>query len=333
MHWRRLSGFLCEKFSSFFEFLEILRAPIISRWSHSSTRVDLHLHYNCCNPSFFPYKGEIRGIVRTVNYEKENRVNRFRFLSGDRWDSVNYYVQIDSNHNVAVINPIEDAEFRIGGLAECGLEDLRVFTHRENHYVIGSMTSASPMPKSTVFIARFDPESGHLSRFMPLSSPLGKPREKNWMPFEWPGSDHDLNVMYGLSPLTTYQVNLDEEVYSLGEKRVLGWELPHAYSGGTNMIPYKGGVLGLIHRRIVIGGSSYYKHAFLYLGSDLCECRVSKEFFFKSCGIEFAVSLFLLEEKLHIGYGVLDREAWIDCYDEGLLLCLGLCIPTKNLSK
>jgi hypothetical protein len=333
MHLTRLLGFLFGKFSSFFEFLGILRAPIISHWSHSSTRVDLHLSYNCCNPSFFPYQGEIRGIVRTVNYAKENRANRFRFLSGNRWDSVNYYVKIAPGNDVTLINPIEDSEFRTGGLAECGLEDLRVFTHHGDHYVIGSLASGIPLPKSTVFIARFDPESGSLSRLTPISSPVGKSREKNWMPFEWPGSEGDLHVIYGLSPLTAYRVNLEKETYSLGEKRVLGGGLPHFYSGGTNMIPYKGGVLGLIHRRIVIGGISYYKHAFLYLGNDLCECRVSKEFFFKSRGIEFAVSLFLLEAKIHIGYGVLDREAWIDCYDEGLLLRLGLCFPTDSQSK
>lgn len=333
MHLTRLLEFVRGKLFSYTELLGIWSAAIISRRALSSTRVDLHLPYKCCNPSFFPYQGEIRGIVRTVNYAKENRANRFRFLSGNRWDSVNYYVKIAQGNDVTVINPIEDSEFRFGGLAECGLEDLRIFTHRENHYVMGSMTSASPIPKSTVFIACFDPELGQLSRFTPISSPVGKPREKNWMPFEWPGSEGDLHVIYGLSPLTAYRVNFEKETFSLGEKRVLGGGLPHAYSGGTNMISYKGGVLGLIHRRIVIGGVSYYKHAFLYLGNELCECRVSKEFFFKSCGIEFAVSLFLLEGKLHIGYGVLDREAWIDCYDEDLLLRLGLCIPIKSLSK
>jgi hypothetical protein len=90
------------------------------------------------------------------------------------------------------------------------------------------------------------------------------------------------------------------------------------------MIPYKGGVLGLIHRRIVLGGISYYKHAFLYLGNNLRECRVSNEFFFKSRGIEFAVSLFHDKAKLHIGYGVLDRDAWIDSYDEKMLQRLEL---------
>jgi len=320
----RLLGFLRRKLSSCVEILGIWSAPIISRRALASTRVDLHLPYNCCNPSFFPYEGEIRGIVRTVNYEKENRANRLRFLSGDRWDSVNYYVKLNAENDVSVINRIEDAEFRKEGLAECGLEDLRVFVHRGNHYVIGSLASGIPSPKSTVFIARLDPESGSLSRLTSIPSPLGKLREKNWMPFEWPGSENDLHVIYGLSPMTAYRVNLDEETYSLGEKRVLGATLPFSYSGGTNMIPYKGGTLGLIHRRTVIGGVSYYKHAFLYLGNDLRECRVSREFFFRSRGIEFAVSLFLQEGKLHVGYGELDRVARLDCYDEDLPLRLGL---------
>jgi len=320
----RLPKFVKEKRSSFLELMGIWSAPIISRRALTSTRIDLHLPYNCCNPSFFPYQGEIRGIVRTVNYEKENRANRFRFLSGDRWDSVNYYVKIIGENDVEVINRIEDAEFRKDGLAECGLEDLRVFTHRGNHYVIGSLASGIPLPKSTVFIARFDPESGSLSQLTPIPSPVGKLREKNWMPFEWPGAESDLYVIYGLSPLTVYRVNLDGETYSLGEKRVLKSDLPFSYSGGTNMIPYKAGALGLIHRRTVIGGISYYKHAFLYLGNGLRECRVSREFFFRSRGIEFAVSLFLREEKLYIGYGELDRVARLDCYQEDILRVLGM---------
>lgn len=319
-----LPGFVRRKLSSCAELLGIWRAPIISRRALSSTRVDLHLPYNCCNPSFFPYQGEIRGIVRTVNYEKENRANCFRFLSGSRWDSVNYYVKLSSENDVSVINRIEDAEFRKEGLAECGLEDLRVFTHRGNHYVIGSLASGIPSSTSTIFIARFDPESGKLSGITPIPSPVGKPREKNWMPFEWPGSDNDLHVIYGLSPLTVYRIHLDEKTCSLGEKRVLGDTLPYAYSGGTNMVPYKGGVLGLIHRRTVIGGVSYYKHAFLYLGNNVRDCRVSGEFFFRSRGIEFAVSLFLRGGKLHVGYGELDRVARLDCYEEDLPFRLGL---------
>ena len=320
----RLLGFLRDKLSSCVEIVGIWSATIISRRALTSTRVDLHLSYNCCNPSFLPYQGEIRGIVRTVNYEKENRANRFRFLSGDRWDSVNYYVKIIGENDVEVIKRIEDAEFRKDGLAECGLEDLRVFTHRGNYYVIGSLASAIPSPKSTVFIAGFDPESGSLSQLTPIPSPVGKPREKNWMPFEWPGAVRDLHVIYSLSPLTVYRVNLDGETYSLGEKRVLKSDLPFSYSGGTNMIPYKGGVLALIHRRTVIGGVSFYKHAFLYLANDPYECKVSKEFFFRSRGIEFAVSLFLRDGKLHVGYGELDRVARLDCYDEDLPLRLGL---------
>ena len=322
----RFPEFLRGKLTSCLELLGIWSAPILSKSAATTTRVDLHLPYNCCNPSFFPYQGEIRGIVRTVNYEKENRAGCFRFLSGELWDSINYYVKLSPENDVAVINRIEDAEFRREGLAECGLEDLRVFTHRENHYVIGSLASTIPSPKSTVFIARFDPETGHLSQLTPIPSPVGKPREKNWMPFEWPGSDNYLNVIYSLSPLSVYRVNLDGETSSLGEKIVLKSDLPFSYSGGTNMVPYKGGALGLIHRRTVIGGVSYYKHAFLYLGNDLRECRVSREFFFRSRGIEFAVSLFLREEKLYIGYGELDRVARLDCYQEDILRVLGMSL-------
>ena len=322
---KRLLEFIKGKIFSFVEILGVLRAPIVSRWAISSVRVDLHLPYNCCNPSFFPFHGEVRGIVRTVNYEKENRADHFRFLSGNQWDTVNYFVKLSHEDDVSIINRIEDSEFRKDGLSECGMEDLRVFTHREKHYVIGSLASGIPSSKSTVFIARFEPESGVLSRPAQIASPVGKPREKNWMPFEWPGSESDLHVIYSLSPMTVYRVNLDENTSSLGEKRVMEVPLPYAYSGGTNMVPYKGGVLGLIHRRTVVGGVSYYKHAFLYLGKALGECRVSKEFFFKSRGIEFAVSLFLQDGKIHIGYGELDRVAWFDRYTEDLLSRLDLC--------
>lgn len=326
----RLLKYLKEKLSTCLELLGIWSSPILSRWALSSARIDLHLPYNCCNPSFFIYQGEIRGIVRTVNYEKENRANYFRFLSGDQWDSVNYYVKISTENDFSVINKIKDTEFRREGLAECGLEDLRVFKHCENYYVIGTLASAIPSPKSTVFIARLDPESGSLWQLTPIPSPEGKLREKNWMPFERPGSVNDIHVIYSLSPLTAYRLNLNNEKCSLGEKRILMAELPFYYSGGTNMIPYKDGVLGLIHRRTVIRGNSYYKHAFLFLGKDLRDCKVSKEFFFKSRGIEFAVSLFLQDGKLHIGYGELDRVAWIDSYDESVLLRLDLCLPSTT---
>ncbi|MEY3898790.1 MAG: hypothetical protein RLZZ214_4312 [Verrucomicrobiota bacterium] len=318
----RPSNFTNEKLDSLSELFHIFRAELVSKRAISTQNIDLRLDYKCCNPSFFPYKDEIRGIVRTVNYIKENRANTTYFTTGNQWDTINHYVSVSAGKHT-LLNRISDSEFRIDGIGENGLEDLRVFTHLGNYFVIGSLASQTPISTCTIFIAEFNPDHGTIHNLNMIPSPVGSPREKNWMPFE---HNDELFVIYDFQPLVIYALKKTAGVVSLGQKKTLPTPLLHnrKYSGGTNLISYKKGFLGIIHRRIVLMGKSYYKHAFIHLNERMSDYQISREFFFRSKGIEFAISLFSSDHKLYVGNSELDRRAWLDCYDCKVLSDLGL---------
>jgi hypothetical protein len=73
-----------------------------------------------------------------------------------------------------------------------------------------------------------------------------------------------------------------------------------------------GGRLLLIHE-VSVQGLRYYLHRFVRVDPDWRIDRVSRPFFFRNRGVEFAGGATLTHEgtDLLITYGVEDREAWL----------------------
>jgi hypothetical protein len=87
------------------------------------------------------------------------------------------------------------------------------------------------------------------------------------------------------------------------------------FRGGTQAIDFDGGWLALVHE--VLGGASekqrVYHHRFVWFDAASTLQRVSRPFFFRKKGIEFAAGLAWHPDgkRLLISYGVDDGEAWI----------------------
>jgi len=119
-------------------------------------------------------------------------------------------------------------------------------------------------------------------------------REKNWMPFV---EDGHLRVIYSTSPLEIWDISerLPEVVYE-------GPGLTEFWSGGSQMIPYQGGYLGVVHRH----KNRVYEHAFLAMDGRSLE--LSPAFRFFGSPVEFCAGL---SEDLCLSFGVQDKEGYL----------------------
>jgi hypothetical protein len=96
---------------------------------------------------------------------------------------------------------------------------------------------------------------------------------------------------------------------------VSGIKVDHI-SGGTQLIPFRGGKLAIVHEARIYPGTSrrYYMHRFVKFGKDDTVQQISRPFVFNDKQIEFAAGLAWSpadDDTLVVTYGVRDCEAWI----------------------
>jgi hypothetical protein len=94
-----------------------------------------------------------------------------------------------------------------------------------------------------------------------------------------------------------------------------------SFSGGSQLIPFKDGWLGIIHEAHVYTDrpwKRYYSHRFVYYDAEFRFARVSPPFFFKDKVIEFVAGLAWhpdsqesVEPTFIISFGFRDCEAWL----------------------
>ena len=117
-------------------------------------------------------------------------------------------------------------------------------------------------------------------------------------------------------------------IYKLGEiihPDLVKWTDPEPkfntdrLSGGSQLLPWFGGYLAVIHESRTLPGSHkrYYQHRFVYFGPDKKVLKISPPFFFHNKVIEFAAGLARHpdDKRIMISYGLEDKEAWIATVD------------------
>jgi predicted GH43/DUF377 family glycosyl hydrolase len=195
--------------------------------------------------------------------------------------------------------------------AENGLEDIRLFSFGGKLYGIGAgIRDAGRNPSEQREIKQIlftlDALGNVLDRSV-LNSPLGYPVEKNWMPFE---HNSELHIVYSVDPLTILKIQ-DNQLIQLDGQPLLK-KFNHddmEYRGSTNGIPFRGGYLFIIHNRRRYGKKNAYIHYFMFLDRELRLIQISEPFLFDRPGIEFAINMVEVGDRVLISYGIADRQS------------------------
>lgn len=243
--------------------------------------------YKACNPSVAAADGGWVAIVRTVNYDL---LADARIRVSTTPDTVNWWAEISDDLSHARLRPLPDERPVVG---PHGLEDARLVRWQDEWWMLASALHHGPVVRNTMW-------------WCPVHRPLAGTglhaarREKNWMPAVAGGG---LCAVYGVSPLRLIWLKTGETIAEHATD-LAGW------SGGSQVVDWRGKRLCLIHRRYP-SKRTVYRHRWLELGPDWRVSRCSEDFSFEGAGIEFAAGLATRDGRLVASYGIDDRQAVI----------------------
>ncbi len=282
------------------------------------------------NPSLACREGRIMMIVRAVNYEISSG-GHYCPPDGEPIRTRNFLLRLDPRLDVEwsseILPPSDLPAPAFAGVR--GFEDARLFVWRDALWFVATLRELTRYGWCQQVLARIGEGDGASCRVVDwrVLVPEGPRRhEKNWMPFV---DDDELRLVYLCDPTRV----LD------GAARTVVSTSPsiaaETFRGGSQAIPFDGGWLALIHEVQAPGGYSppTYCHRFVWLDAAWMLRGVSRPFFFRQKGIEFAAGLAWhpTAKRLLISYGVGDREAWlaeVDPADVRLLLLDAARLPS-----
>lgn len=258
--------------------------------------------YLPCNPSIAKRDdGGLGCLVRAVNYELGEE-DGIWFRGDPAPNTRNYFIELDQNLSQQPAQWINDVEVRVTRTpARDGLEDARLFWWRESWWFTCTALHHGPRVRGTMALCKLN--RTHVEHLEFLHSPHGHDMEKNWMPVV---DGATLAIVYMHHPAETYELHpARRRLWLGGYPPLAGW------SGGSQLIPYAGAYLGVVHQRRKHRNRVYYAHRLVQYNGNLEPFSAGREFYFRGEQIEFCAGLVEHGGRFVLSFGVKDREAWL----------------------
>ncbi len=274
------------------------------------------------NPSVTSFRGETWLIVRLLNYRLViNEYGYFQCLSSEYsshgtpvFRTRNFLLRLDAAgevaHQAEIARPADWPEPLY--FKNLGFEDCRLFGWNDALWVVATIREIFVDGKARMVLARIDRPETTAARFADwrVLDPGPPSRdEKNWMPMV---DGNELFLAYNLDPLRL--------VDRFGATRVAGRQRHAAGNvlrGGSQLIPFDDGWLGLAHEQVVEGRRFVYYHRLVWIDSAYRLSRLTRRFYLVSPGVEFAAGLCRSADarKLTFSFGVTDYAAHLASLD------------------
>ena len=280
-------------------------------------------HWTPMNPSVCLHRGELKALVRTVNYRMDEdgryliRATDGTANASNPINTRNWLVPLDRDlHAITQIELVPREPIACEYPLVVGLEDPRIFDFDNNLYISATVRQRSADGLAEQTLARIGGPAGSASSLGgyaqlgldDIRPMLRSPRlyEKNWMPIV--GGDA-IRFMYRPGHV------VDQAGQDLGEASPPKLRTD-SFSGSSQLIPYRSGWLGIIHEAHVYTDrpwKRYYSHRFTYYDDRFSLRRVSRPFFFKDKVIEFVAGIARHPDNgdFVISFGFKDCEAWV----------------------
>ena len=258
--------------------------------------------YLPCNPSVAAdHRGNLRCLVRSVNYELGEE-DGIWFRGDPAPNTVNYFVELGSDLQPKNFKRLDDVEHRATRLpCRDGLEDARLFWHNKKWGFTASALHHGPRVRTTMALCTIAKDKVDSIEF--IQSPHARDMEKNWMPHV---NGSQLTFVYSHHPAESYEL--------LPTRRKLwiaSFPTLHGWSGGSQIIPYNGEKIGIVHQRRKDRSRVYYAHRVVAYNSNLEPVKAGREFYFRGKQVEFCAGIVKHDDRYILSFGVKDREAWL----------------------
>lgn len=277
------------------------------------------------NPSIACFADGLWMLVRVLNYVIEydgQGLGSYRHLErmpagGPLLRTRNLLVKLDAAgtplSDRMVAPPLDWPAPRFPSIL--GFEDSRLFAWRGEPWCLSSIRETHSDGVGRMILARIDGLDTDAPRLAEprVLDPGGVLRdEKNWMPLT--GGDA-LRFVYTIDPVRI----LDETGRTVAQHPPRDWPT-NRMRGGTPLLAFDGGWLGIEHELIYDRHLFYYYHRWIWLDADYALRRFSRRFYFTRVGVEFAAGLCWSPDgtRLMVSFGVEDCSCHV-----------GICNPDE----
>lgn len=267
-----------------------------------------------CNPSIIRTTNGYLVNCRAVSYRMDD-YQRYTALEADGiYRTRNFLVEVDRDLRFVRQDEIHCDLPPLRDHWVQGLEDCRLVPLGERLAFTCTTTDRHPSGMIQLSLMVLD-DRARVAHHAPLSGHGDDRPQKNWLPFVSPGEPSELFAVYGYAPLVVLRIDpatgrCTPVVERPQGRHFEGWR----GSAGPIELPTElgGGRLLLIHE-VAYQGRRYYLHRFARADADWRIRDVSRPFFFRHRGIEFAGGACLThdDQDVLVTFGVEDREAWL----------------------
>lgn len=288
------------------------------------------------NPSICLHRGEMKALVRTVNYRMDEH-GRYLIRATDGTannsnpiNTRNWLVPLGRTFNtITQIEIVPRESVACEYPLVIGFEDARIFDNDNNLYISATVRQRCADGIAEQTLARIGGpivSGGDKLGLDTVTPMLRTPRlyEKNWMPIQSKAGDQPIRFMYRPGHVVNH-TGADLLCHPATKLRT------NSFSGSSQLVEFDGGWLGIIHEAHVYLDAPhkrYYSHRFVWYDQDFRLGKVSPPFYFKDKVIEFVAGMCWHPDgmSLVISFGYRDCEAWlcqVDPTEVLNFLCLG----------
>jgi predicted GH43/DUF377 family glycosyl hydrolase len=278
-------------------------------------RIDVepaHDGWSLFNPTLAVHEGELVGIVRSSNYRMEAGRYLMPESDGQNIRTENLLARFRPDLTIASCRTIAGPDYPATGYPVTGLEDCRLRQLPGGLGVSATVRNVAPFDgRCRIGTAALDLEEARFSDLRVLSGLDVQEHEKNWMPFMG-GRGGWLYAAWFYGHVVTVDPNPALPGGYQIAQRDASPMIASEFRGGSQLIPFAGGWLGLVHEVAVLDNQRVYEHRWVWLDDGLRLAKVSPWFAFREPrAIEFAAGLAQMGDQLVASFGVRDAEAWL----------------------
>jgi len=249
------------------------------------------------------------GIVRSSNYRIQDGRYVMPEADGQLIRTENLLVEYSEDLLPISCRPMT-VDYPATGYPVTGLEDCRLRHTPTGLGLSATVRDVSPFDgRCRMATGDIDLAAGTVTGLRVLDGLQTQTHEKNWMPIEGRGG-----WLYSCHH-SGYVVTVDQDQGLAG-----GWQMVQrrpspglalGFRGGSQLVPFQGGYLCLIHE-VAHLPARVYEHRFAWFDAALTLTSISEPFSFRETqAIEFAAGLAIDGDRVVASFGVRDAEAWL----------------------